>query len=53
MIKFFRNIRKRLIIENRLSKYLVYAIGEIVLVVIAIFNINLKFKTEQFNSWEG
>ena len=36
MIKFFRAIRQRLIAENRLSKYLLYAIGEIVLVVIGI-----------------
>ncbi|MAM29154.1 MAG: hypothetical protein CMC13_09030 [Flavobacteriaceae bacterium] len=36
MIKFFRHIRKRLIRENRFSKYLLYAIGEIVLVVIGI-----------------
>ncbi len=36
MIKFFRNIRKTLIEENKTSKYLKYAIGEIVLVVIGI-----------------
>tara|TARA_R100000935_G_scaffold8302_7_gene17532 strand:+ start:161453 stop:162190 length:738 start_codon:yes stop_codon:yes gene_type:complete len=36
MIKFFRHIRKRLIGENRFSKYLFYAIGEIILVVIGI-----------------
>ena len=36
MIKFFRNIRQKLLSENRFSKYLVYAIGEIVLVVIGI-----------------
>ncbi len=36
MIKFFRKIRQRLVIENRLSKYVLYAIGEIVLVVIGI-----------------
>lgn len=36
MIKFFRHIRKRLVSENKLSKYLLYAIGEIVLVVIGI-----------------
>ncbi len=36
MIKFFRHIRKRLLTENKLSKYLLYAIGEIVLVVIGI-----------------
>ena len=36
MIKFFRNIRQKLWTENRFSKYLLYAIGEIVLVVIGI-----------------
>jgi hypothetical protein len=36
MIKFFRLIRKKLLSENRLGKYLLYALGEIVLVVIGI-----------------
>ncbi len=36
MIKFFRKIRQQLLQENRFSKYLLYAIGEIVLVVIGI-----------------
>ena len=36
MIKFFRKIRQTLIMENKTSKYLKYAIGEIVLVVIGI-----------------
>jgi len=36
MFKFFRRIRQQLIVENRISKYLLYAIGEIVLVVIGI-----------------
>ena len=36
MIKFFRKIRKNLVSENRLTRYLLYAIGEIVLVVIGI-----------------
>ena len=36
MIKFFRHIRQKLIMENKTSKYLKYAIGEIVLVVIGI-----------------
>jgi hypothetical protein len=37
MIKFFRKIRQRLLSESKFSKYLLYAIGEIVLVVIGIF----------------
>jgi hypothetical protein len=36
MIKFFRKIRRKLLTENKFSKYLLYAIGEIVLVVIGI-----------------
>ena len=36
MIKFFRHIRQTLIMENKTSKYLKYALGEIVLVVIGI-----------------
>jgi len=36
MIKYFRKIRQRLLTENKFSKYLLYAIGEIVLVVIGI-----------------
>lgn len=36
MISFFRKIRQQLLTENKFSKYLIYAIGEIVLVVIGI-----------------
>ncbi|GMN10040.1 hypothetical protein MTsPCn9_15450 [Croceitalea sp. MTPC9] len=36
MIKFFRKIRQKLLSENKFSKYLFYAIGEIILVVIGI-----------------
>jgi hypothetical protein len=36
MIKFFRKIRQNLLMENKTSKYLKYAIGEIILVVIGI-----------------
>ncbi len=36
MLKFFRRLRRQLLIENRFSKYLLYAIGEIILVVIGI-----------------
>lgn len=45
MIKFFRNIRQKLLIEGKTGNYLKYAIGEIVLVVIGIL-IAL-----QINSW--
>lgn len=47
MIKFFRHIRQKLLSENKLSKYLVYAIGEIILVVIGIL-IAL-----QINNWNN
>ncbi len=36
MIKIFRKIRQKMLNENKFSKYLLYAIGEIVLVVIGI-----------------
>ncbi|WGK65860.1 DUF6090 family protein [Croceiramulus getboli] len=36
MIKFFRHIRQSMINQNRTRKYLLYAIGEIILVVIGI-----------------
>ena len=36
MIKFFRKIRQKLLSENKFSKYLLYAVGEIILVVIGI-----------------
>jgi len=36
MIKFFRHIRKSLLMENKTGSYIKYALGEIVLVVIGI-----------------
>ena len=42
-IKFFSIIRHRLITENKFSKYLLYSIGEILIVIIGILialNIN-------------
>lgn len=36
MIKFFRRIRQQLFSENKFSRYFIYAIGEIVLVMIGI-----------------
>jgi len=57
MIKFFRKIRQRLLTENKFSKYLIYAVGEIALVIIGILialqinNSNEERKSErQFNS---
>lgn len=45
MIKFFRNIRKKLLNEGKTTKYFSYAIGEIVLVVIGIL------LALQINNW--
>ena len=36
MIKFFRKIRQNLLTENKVSKYILYSLGEIMLVVIGI-----------------
>ncbi len=47
MIKFFRKIRQRLLTENKFSKYLLYAFGEVILVVIGIL-IAL-----QINNWNA
>ena len=47
MIQFFRKIRRQHLTENKFSKYLIYAIGEIVLVVIGIL-IAL-----QINNWNN
>ena len=52
MIKFFRKIRQKLLSENRFSKYLIYALGEIILVVIGILialqiNVNEQNKSNQ------
>jgi len=45
MLKFFRRIRKSLLTENKFSKYLLYVVGEIMLVVIGIL------LALQVNSW--
>ena len=46
MIKFFRKIRQRLLAENKFSKYLIYAMGEILLVMIGIL---LAFQVDSWN----
>ena len=48
MIKFFRKIRQSLLHDNKFGKYLLYAIGEIILVVIGIL-IALQINT--WNEW--
>ena len=55
MIKFFRKIRQNMIKENKVSKYILYAIGEILLVVIGILialNINNNNELKQQRSKE-
>ena len=48
MINFFRRIRKKLVANNKLVKYLVYASGEIVLIVIGILiALSLNNRNEQ------
>lgn len=54
MIKFFREIRQQLLAEGKFRKYLKYALGEILLVVIGIliavqinnWNVKQKVRTE-------
>ena len=45
MIKFFRRIRQQLLDEGKLKRYLIYAIGEILLVMIGIL------LALQINNW--
>ncbi|NVJ85114.1 MAG: hypothetical protein HWE09_00760 [Cyclobacteriaceae bacterium] len=55
MISFFRKIRQKLLQQNRVSRYLAYALGEILLVVIGIlialqvnnWNENLKIREKE------
>ena len=47
MIKFFNKIRKKLLDENKTGKYLKYAIGEIVLVMVGIL------LALQVNTWNN
>ncbi len=58
MIKFFRRIRQQLLADNKTGKYLKYAIGEIVLVMIGILlalqvnnwnqNANEQYKIKEY-----
>ena len=47
MLKFFRRIRQKLLTENKFRKYLLYAIGEIILVMIGIL------MALQVNNWNN
>ncbi len=50
MINFLRKIRQRLLIEKKFSKYLLYAIGEIILVVIGIL---IALQINNWNEWRN
>ncbi len=61
MLKFFRRIRRNLLSQGNLRKYLIYAIGEILLVMVGIllalqinnWNENRQKRKEQINLLEG
>ena len=46
MLRYFRQLRQRLLTENRFSKYLLYAVGEIMLVV---FGILIALQVDNWN----
>ena len=55
MLKFYRRIPQKLLSENHFSKYLLYALGEIVLVVIGILialQINKRNEYEKNKAFE-
>lgn len=49
MIKFFRRIRQHLLTDNKISKYLLYAAGEILLVMIGIL---LALQVNNWNTYK-
>jgi hypothetical protein len=57
MFKFYHKIRQQLLADNKISKYLLYAVGEILLVVIGIlialqidnWNEERKFRAQQYS----
>ncbi len=55
MIKFFRKIRQKTLTESKFGKYLLYALGEIILVVIGILialSINNRNEAEKDRAFE-
>ncbi|MBC2839856.1 DUF6090 family protein [Robiginitalea sp. SC105] len=46
MLRFFRQLRRRLLTDNKFSKYLLYAVGEILLVV---FGILIALQVDNWN----
>ena len=56
MLKFFRSIRQDLLSENKIGKYLLYALGEILLVMIGILlalQVNNWNETKKSNKYEN
>ena len=61
MIKFFRRIRKRLLRDGKFTKYVIYALGEIFLVVIGIliavgigeWRLDIKKEKELISYYKG
>jgi len=55
MLKFFRRIRQNLLANNRFGKYMLYAAGEILLVVVGIliaFNVNTWSEARKLRNTE-
>ncbi len=48
MIKIFRKIRQRLLTENKITRYLIYVLGEVLLVVIGIL---IALQINNWNEW--
>ncbi len=48
MLRLFRTLRQHLLAENRVSRYLIYAVGEILLVVIGIL---IALQIDNWNEW--
>ncbi|MCO5726079.1 DUF6090 family protein [Robiginitalea marina] len=48
MFRFFRKLRQNLLAQNRVTRYLLYAVGEIVLVVIGIL---IALQVDTWNQW--
>ena len=48
MLRLFSQIRQKLLTDNKFSKYLLYAVGEILLVVIGIL---IALQVDTWNQW--